>query len=310
MALDLVDEPASGPPTSEASLGEATGGVAINAARMAVPEAVRSSSSPSPKEEIVPPEGSVPPSSPPEASSPLAALSADALGIGTHNRFIASLPESPSASGSDKPPVDNVAPGAQQALRDGLHAHDHDVGLDLGGPLVALAEKLTRPSTTPVNSSARFEVTADASGHVTAVTLLDASEGWGDWDKLVSALADALRTRALRVPAGTRGVAVTVEVTSREQLPSGFEPGIDVTVLNIPLKKAPPDQKRPRRVEVLKIEPKVEEVPPDPSLTSPAKLPQYRVQLLKIFGFAFDPVDIGAPAQRVVHARVVAERTL
>jgi hypothetical protein len=85
---------------------------------------------------------------------------------------------------------------------------------------------------------------------------------------------------------------------------------MDVSILNIPLKKAPFEQKRPRRVEILKIEPKIEEVPPDPTLNTPVKLPHYRVQLVKIFGLAFDPADIGVPAQRVVHARVVKEQTL
>jgi hypothetical protein len=51
-------------------------------------------------------------------------------------------------------------------------------------------------------------------------------------------------------------------------------------------------------------------VPTDPSLTAPTKLPQYRIQLVKLFGLVFDPADIGARPHRVVHARVVKERTL
>jgi hypothetical protein len=308
-SLDLVGEPAPEPASSVASRGEARPLVVTNAPRTHFREAARSSP-PHGEAEIPGPERSAPPSTPPDSARALATLSADALGIGVRNPFIASLPESPTAAHTGEPPVDNVAPGVQQALRDGVRARDHDIGLDLGGPVVAIAEELTRPSSTPLNSHARFEVTADSTGKVTAVTLADASEGWGDWDKLGAALARALQARPLRVPAGARGLALTLEVTSRVQLPSGLDPGVDVSILNIPLKKAPPDQKRPRRVEVLNIAPKIEEVPPDPSRTSPVKLPQYRVQLVKILGLAFDPVDIGAPAQRVVHARVVKESTL
>jgi hypothetical protein len=161
------------------------------------------------------------------------------------------------------------------------------------------------PSPSPSWRLLRKRVTLQSS-----VTLLDASERWDEWNEIASALANALRGRPLRVPAGTRGMAITVEVTSRAALPSGFGPGVDVSLLNIPLKKAPADQKRPRRVEILKIDPKVEVVPPDPSLSSPFKLPSVRIQLGTFFGLAFDPVDIGVPAQRVVHARVVKERTL
>jgi hypothetical protein len=184
------------------------------------------------------------------------------------------------------------------------------VGLDIGGPVVGLAEDLARASAAPVRSSAHFDLTADAGGNVTSVALAEATDGWDGWKQVAEALAAALRGRPLRVPSSARGVVMRLEVTSDVQLPSGFDPGVEVSVLNIPFKKAPPDQKRPRRVEILKIEPKIEEVPADPSLSGSAKLPRYRLSLGKIFGIAFDPVDIGAPAQRVVHAHIVTERTL
>jgi hypothetical protein len=319
-ALDLVEEgpaeppllPALAVPAAAGSPGEpaahgARGRLAMNAAGAGSMVPARSPST----VEAQSRGEETPPAPPAETGPALSGLSADALGIGTHNPFIGALPAAPSASPEEAPPpADNVAPGAQQALRDGIHEHDHDLGLDVGGPLVAVAEELTRPSATPVNSQAHFEVIADATGHVTSVRLLDASEGYDAWNELASSFEGALRDRALRVPSGTRGMAVTIEVTSRVQLPSGFDPGVDVSILNIPLKKAPADQKRPRRVEIFTIKPKIEEVPKDPSLSSPFKLPQYRIELVKIFGLAFDPVDIGVPAGRVVHARVVKERSL
>jgi hypothetical protein len=307
-ALDLVEE---GPSAAHQPPGEAAPDGSRSSGRLATSATRPIAPSRPPSTEQLQPRGEqTPPAAPSETAPPLAGLSADALGIGAHNPFIAALPAAPSASPEEAPPIDNVAPGPQQALRDGIHERDHDLGLDVGGPLVAVAEELTRPSATPVDSQAHFEVMADATGHVTSVRLLDASEGYDAWNELVSSFQGALRDRALQVPSGTRGVAITIEVTSRVQLPSGFDPGVDVSILNIPLKKAPAGQKRPRRVEILTIKPKIEEAPRDPTLNSPFKLPQYRVELVKIFGLAFDPVDIGVPASRVVHARVVKERQL
>jgi hypothetical protein len=237
-------------------------------------------------------------------------VSSDALGIGSHNPFLTAVPEASASAREAAPRVDNVAPGAQQALRDGLHVHDHDVGLDIGGPVVALAEEITRTSTAPLKSRAHCEVIADEEGKVTSVTLTEATAGWDGWKEVAAALAGALRTRPLHVPSATRGVAMTLEVTSDVLLPSGFDPGVDVSLLNIPLRKAPPDQKRPRRIEILKIDPKIEQVPADPSLNAPAKIPQYRISFGSILGLAFDPADIGAPPQRVVHAHVVREQTM
>src|SRR6185437_2616285 len=120
----------------------------------------------------------------------------------------ASLPDRPDAT---LPSGDtNVAPGIQQSLRDALHDRDHALGLDSGGPIVAVLEGLARPSDTPVNSRAVFEVAADSEGHVTAVRLVDASEGFDRWDKLSAALRAALQSQHLRVPRGAAGVVVTL----------------------------------------------------------------------------------------------------
>jgi hypothetical protein len=307
--LELVDEP-SRAPSVEASAEPRAGIVPSSTPAPGTRETARSPSPPEPSSNVKPESFPAPSWAPEEPAPSLATLSNDALGIGPHNPFITPHPEGSFSALPSERRADNVAPGVQQSLRDAVHEHDHDVGLDLGGPVVTLAEDLTRSSTTPVNSNARFEVACDAAGQVTSVTLLEASEAWGDWDKLGLALADALRSRPLRVPAGTGGVAFTLEVTSRVQMPSGFDPGVEVNVFNIPFKKAPVDQKHPRKLEVLKIEPKIEEVPADPSRSAPTKLPQYRIQLVKIFGLAFDVSDIGAHPLRIVHARIIREKTL
>lgn len=235
-------------------------------------------------------------------------LSADAIGLGGRNVFLGALPDgTPAPPRQDAPPA-NVAPGVQQSLRDALHDHDHGVGLDIGGPVIAVLEELTRPSATPLNSRAVFEVTADASGNVTGVSLVDASQGRAEWEQVATSLRGSLRARKLHVPAGTGGVAITLEVASRWQLPSGHDPDTEVSILGIPVKKAPRESKQPMKVEILKPELKITQTPPPEGQTS--VLPQYTVQVVKLLGLDIDPTDLTPRPLRVVHARVVREKIL
>jgi len=165
----------------------------------------------------------------PTATSPLdlsppPPLSADQLGLGDRRLFLGQLPDHPAPSASLAPEgIPNVAPGAQQSMRDALRAHDHALGLDVGGPIVAVAEEVVRPSDTPVDSHAVFQITADASGNVTSVVLLDASEARGAWERVASSLAGALRSRRLTMR-GHPGAVITLDMTSRWVMPSGSKP--------------------------------------------------------------------------------------
>jgi len=239
------------------------------------------------------------------------ALSAAAVGLGPRNVFLDGLPggaERPPVSG---PSVPNEAPGIDQSIRDALSDRDREVGLAAGGPIVGVAEEISRASETPWNAQATFEVVADASGAVTAVHLLDASEAWGAWAQVAQDLNAALRGRTLRVPAGSSGLAVTLDVVSRLQLPSGHDPDMAVSVLGLPVKKAPATSKQPQRVDVLKPEVAVRDVEPRPDLGPPLKLPpKHLVVGLQLLVLGIDPTDLTPRPLRVVHARIVRERGL
>jgi hypothetical protein len=244
-----------------------------------------------------------------DTRAPLA-LSADAIGLGGRNVFLGGLPDGKSTPPPHDAPPGNVAPGVQQSLRDALHEHDHGIGLDIGGPIVAVLEDLTRPSSTPLNSRAVFQVTADADGNVTGVSLVDVSQGRGEWEHVATSLRDALRSRKLHVPGGTGGVAITLEVASRWQLPSGHDPDTEVSVLGIPVKRAAPENKHAKKVEVLKPELKIVEAPAQPEAQTGVKLPRYQLQVVKILGLDIDETDLTPRPLRVVHARVVREKIL
>jgi hypothetical protein len=182
---------------------------------------------------------------------------------------------------------------------------------DRVGRSSALPEDVARASATPWNSQATFEVVADAGGEVTSVRLVNASEAWGDWERVAADLRGALRRLVLRVPAGAAGVEAMLEVTSRFQLPSGHDPMTEVSVLGVPLKKAPPTAKRPMHVDILKPQISVVDVAPSPDLSAPIKLPEKQLVIgVTILGLAVDPTDLTPRPLRVVHARVTREHLL
>ncbi len=159
-------------------------------------------------------------------------LASEPLGMSGRNPFIGNLPDVPSgpAAPDTAAPEANVAPGIQKSMHDALAARDHELGLDSGGPLVAIAEDATRPSDAPENSRAVFEVTIDANGDVTGVRVVDASQGRQAWDRIASRMGVTLRSRKIQLRGQhgqSKGLVVTLEVRSRFTLPSGASGGID-----------------------------------------------------------------------------------
>jgi hypothetical protein len=251
-------------------------------------------------------------------------LSPEAIGLGGRNVFLGGLPPGVTGSATTEPgavvaraapPREMGASGPSRALQDGLREalHDRDVaqGLGVGGPVVTAAEASVRESDVPLNAHAILEATADAQGDVITVRILGESAGRADWEDVASRVREALRGRKLRVPSGSGGVVVMLDVTSRWQLASGHDPDVEVAVAGQPVKPARPESKNPVRVDVLKPELKVEETEPPPDLNPPVKLPPQHVKAeVKILGVDFDVTDLAPRPSRVVHARIVREKLL
>ncbi len=150
-------------------------------------------------------------------------LSSDALGLTGRNRFLGAVPgqdQGGATSLAEEAPR-NVAPGVDQSMHDALDAHDHALGLDIAGPLVAVAEELTRPSDTPMNGRAVFEVILDAAGNVLEVHVLDVSASRAAWERVAAELGATLRSRRIALHTKGHGLVAHIEVTSRWVLPSG-----------------------------------------------------------------------------------------
>ncbi len=165
-------------------------------------------------------------------------LSNEALGLAGRNRFLGTLPGQDGGMSPVDQETRNVAPGVDQSMRDALDARDHDLGLDIAGPLVAVAEELTRPSDTPVNGRAVFEVIVDADGNVLEVRVIDASDNRASWERLGAQLRATLRARRIAWRRKGHALVAQIEVTSRWGLPSGQAAG---RVLSGPFATASPE---------------------------------------------------------------------
>jgi hypothetical protein len=168
------------------------------------------------------------------------------------------------------------------ALRAPLAARDREVGLAPEGPVISALEQATYDSPTPGNGRAVFDVTVSADGEVVALDLVDASEGRAAWEGVARAAHAAARAKRLAMRGGGARI-VRIEVESRIVMPSGADPGVEVDVLGVPVKKG--EGPHPTLIDIL----------------NPGR-PMFPL------GITGDVSDIGAKRRRIVHAHAVGER--
>lgn len=233
-------------------------------------------------------------------AEPGPSLSLNQLGIGDQNPFL-----------GDRPKAD--APGsAESRLNESLRAEiaDADVhaGLTRGGPVISALRLATFEVATPNNGTASFLARTDATGLVVSLEPTDVSSHYAAWQKVARRALGQLKGKRLRVPDGSQGLSVRLEVVSRIQLPSGRDPGLGVSALGLPIKKG--DGEHSTRIDILKPSVDLRSIDvPGTTGADPHGLPTLRLGV-NLFGLDADPVDVGAKAQRIVRVRVVNERPL
>ena len=168
------------------------------------------------------------------------------------------------------------------ALAQGLTDSDVAQGRGAGGPVLRSLEAAVYASNVPLNSSASFIFTIDSAGKLVSSALGSGGTDREAWARVARQTAQAFAARRLSVPKG-KGVKLTVAVTSHLELPSGADPGVELSIQGVPVKKG--GGPRSTRLD------------------------------LSIFPFpaaslAGDPADVGARARRMVHAHVVSEEVL
>jgi len=193
----------------------------------------------------------------------------------------------------------NLSERANRTLHDALYARDVSLGLGADGPVLQALTSSAQASTAPVDGRAVFDVVVGSDGFVTSLTV---SEGGFAWSGVAKDAFDAVRGKKARVPSGAKGVAIKVELTSRNLLPSGHSPKTQLSVGGIPLTKG--DDKAVK-VSILNPIPKIVLVPLDPE--GNVMVPMAYVE---IFGTNVDPTDIDARPRRVIASKVLTENLL
>jgi hypothetical protein len=219
------------------------------------------------------------------------------IGIGGTNRFLARSAEAVERAETQR--------AVDRTLRDAAREREAALGLGPEGPVLSALADATSRSVAPVRGRAVFVATSDASGEVVSIELHDAEGGRPGWADAARIALAGLRGKKLRVAPGTTRAVMKIEVVSAWKLPSGQEPGADVTLFHIPVAKG--EGKDSPKVSVLDPIPKlrVDYYEPSPGV----KIPLVSVQL-DIFNTNADPSNLGAKPRRVIHSRLLDSKLM
>lgn len=185
-----------------------------------------------------------------------------------------------------------------RTLRDPARERDQALGLGPEGPVLSALADGTSQSTAPITGRAVFLAKTGPGGEVESIELQDAEGGRAGWAEAARIALASLRGKKLNLRGGTTRAVMRLEVKSAWKLPSGHDPGVEMSVFHVPLKKG--EGKQSTRVKVLEPEVGVSEIMISPGVT--LKVPYFHVTIL---GIAGDPADIGAAPRRVIHTRAL-----
>jgi hypothetical protein len=244
-------------------------GVPILAARAPSPEAA---SLAAPASEA----GAVPITAPSAATAPPLTLAQ--LGVDGPNPFL-DRREDPVALRAAKARA--VKRRLDRALAQGLTDADVARGRGAHGPVLRVLEAAVYASNVPLDGQASFVFVIDGNGKLLSATLGSATGDRSAWLRVAQQTLHALNQQSPRPR--RQGVKVTVAVSSRLELPSGADPGLEISAQGVPVKKGAGP--RSARLDL--------SIFPFPAAT-----------------LAGDPADIGARPRRMVHSSVVSEEPL
>lgn len=130
----------------------------------------------------------------------------------------------------DSPEPSSVA-RAEQRLNDSLSValarEDSARGVGIEGPALRAVTELVMDAALPLSTQARLLLVVDGRGAIESVSLLEVGADRSEWQRVADALHRRLRARTLRVPAGSAGARLELDVASRPLTLSGGRPGLD-----------------------------------------------------------------------------------
>jgi len=242
---------------------------------------------------VSPPSGSEPAGVGPAIVTSRAAAPDLGLTLGAQNTFVTSAARGEAANG---PPAATTSPGAgppsaaeskrraNAMLRGTGQARDRELGLGPEGPVLHALGDATMASFAPVKGRAVFRAIADGAGMIVGIEVLSCDGGRDGWVNAAELAREALKGKKLRLPSAATQAEMRIEIVSEMKMPSGHDPGVDVSVLGLPITKG--DGPQSTQVRIL-----------DP------------LSLSFLAGTA-DPSDIGAKPRRVVHTRILDSKVL
>jgi hypothetical protein len=192
---------------------------------------------------------------------------------------------------------------AQQALRAGARERERELGLGPEGPVLTALGQAASGGTAPVTGKAIFLAIANGAGEVVSIDVVSCDGGRAEWAHAARDAVAALRGRKLRVPSAAKRAELKIEVTSAWKLPSGRDPGVELSLFGQTVKKG--EGKQSTKVTVLDPIPKLTVV----ELAKDVRIPVPQVGLT-VLGTNGDPADVGASPRRIVHTRLVDSKIL
>ena len=113
---------------------------------------------------------------------------------------------------------------ARKHILGGYSPRDIELGLIPGGEFIGFTRDGVRSSRAPNVGHATVEITIDGSGNLTAVRVLDASSNRFEWDEAAQEIMKSAQGHRTRVPSGSQGVVLTLDVSSNIRTVSGLPP--------------------------------------------------------------------------------------
>lgn len=143
------------------------------------------------------------------------------LGRGLHWAMVGPAPS------ATAPPRPLSATGG---LQEALDQHDRVIGLGFGGPASSAVRAAASNITAPRLGLATIEVVFNGAGKVQSARVLYANQDTAGWARVAADAQAMLSAASIRVPPQSGGLAVTLQVEARTQLPSGTKPGDGTSV--------------------------------------------------------------------------------
>ena len=214
------------------------------------------------------------------------------LALDGQNAFVTSAargeaPNGPPAATTSAGPSRTAAESKRAAdamLRGTGQQRDREIGLGPEGPVLHALGDATMASFAPVKGRAVFRAIADGTGMIVGIEVLSCDGGHDGWVNAAELAREALKGKKIRLPTAATQAEMRIEIISEMKMPSGHDPGVDVSILGVPLAKG--DGPQSTQVRIL-----------DPLS-------------LSFLAGAADPADIGAKPRRVVHTRILDTKVL